>query len=72
MTTKRTYTCNLCGDATQEGAGVGVIFSSHRPHKIKFTVPMNAENHLCQNCLTAIDEAHRETARIAKARAECA
>lgn len=26
MTTKRTYTCNLCGDATQEGAGVGVIF----------------------------------------------
>lgn len=52
MTTKRIYTCNLCREETRECEGVGVKWTSHVT--FEFTVPANAENHLCQKCIDGV------------------
>lgn len=56
MTTQRTHTCNLChGSVANEVSGVGVRWTTNRD--IEFTTPGQAETHVCQTCLGAIEKA---------------
>lgn len=66
MSTKRIYTCNLCGNETREGEGVGVKWTSGT--KFTFTVPSNAESHLCQRCVDATCAAVKDLQNIDKIR----
>lgn len=66
MTTTRTYRCNLCHDPIKEGTGVGLYY---RSNGVNFTVPSEAENHVCQQCLDWIEAEQSETRAIAAKRA---
>lgn len=55
MTVRHEYTCNLCHGRLgfRDGDGVGVVFEAKG---IRFRMPMDANNHLCSQCLEAIRE----------------
>lgn len=67
MTTRRTHTCELCRDGVVDGTGVGIKFGM--THRIELTVPSNAETHLCQKCIDALQDALREQRAAEEARA---
>jgi hypothetical protein len=67
MTTKRQYLCNLCHGTVIEGRGVGLVWTA--ANEFDFTVPSNAETHICQPCLNAVVAANQKTLAIADARA---
>lgn len=70
MTTKRTYSCNLCLDAVGDGTGVGLLYRYNGDSKgISFVVPSNAENHICQKCLSWVEAEIIESREIAQKRA---
>ena len=60
MTTKRTFTCNLCRDEIDPNSppqrglveGKGVHFTSSATcSPFKFTSVRDAENHICESCI---------------------
>jgi len=65
MTTKRQYLCNLCSGSLIEGKGVGLKWTANG---IDFTVPSNAETHICQPCLNDVIEANQKTIATAATR----
>lgn len=69
MTTKRTHTCNLCLDFVGDGTGVGLVYHSNG---VTFTVPSNAETHICQKCLDWVEAEINQSREIAQKRASVA
>lgn len=68
MTTRRTHTCNLChGNVASDGGGVGLHWGLN--NTIKFTTPGQAETHICQPCIGALETTLQEMRRIDAARA---
>jgi hypothetical protein len=63
MTTKRNYECNLCRLSIQPTGriGRGVKFGSNG---IEWTSPLNAENHLCDDCVNSLMAAFRSLAAV--------
>mgnify|MGYP003332093094 CR=1 FL=1 len=61
MTTRRDYQCNLCHTFITNGTGRGIHHKAG-PH-LNFTTLMQAENHLCDNCVSALQEAFRDVIR---------
>ena len=60
MTTKREYYCNLCRKKTDDGSGGcmhGIRFVSGG---ILLEIPIQAENHICGECLRALVAAYEE------------
>ncbi len=56
MTTRRTHTCNLChGNVPNEAAGVGLLWEAG--NSLRLTTPGQAETHICQSCLSALQTA---------------
>ncbi len=65
MSTRRQFTCNLCGcglsefgnnEASFARHGVGIFFDSG----LRFRLLTDAENHLCNECLEGVWKARQE------------
>lgn len=69
MTTRRSYSCNLCHTNVGDGSGVGLVWADRQ---IKLTVPSNAETHVCQDCITALETALDEQREHTRKRDEAA
>lgn len=71
MTTRRSHSCNLCHANIGEACGVGLVWGADR-HQIKLTTPGNAETHVCQDCITALETALADQREHMKKREEAA
>ncbi len=70
MTTKRSYTCNVCRDAIRptDGStreGFGIYFLSHNPSAngspyLMFRRPSECETHICLACAKDIHDELRK------------
>lgn len=67
MTTRRSYSCNLCHGTVPETGGVGLRWLAN--NAIRFTTPGDAETHICQPCIGALETTLQEMRRIDAARA---
>jgi hypothetical protein len=70
MTTSRTHTCNLCRGLVVGGTGVGLLWKTWK--EISLTTPGNAETHVCQECLDALEAALGALREHERIRAELA
>lgn len=57
MTTKRTYECNVCRVSAQDGHMRGFMFGHRR---VDWTTIQQAENHICDNCVTMLMVSFRD------------
>lgn len=71
MTTRRSHSCNLCHANVSDGSGVGLVWGANR-HEIKLTVPGNAETHICQECIAALETALADQREATRKREEAA
>lgn len=56
MTTRKSYSCNLCHGSAPEGSAVGLCWTGERRMEITATLG-NAETHICEGCLRALEAA---------------
>ena len=62
MTTRRTYTCNLCDSSIKDVGhddrgyleGIGLYFQNSPNPPVKFTRCNEAEHHVCLACILAL------------------
>lgn len=70
MTTRRTHNCNLCHANVFDGNGVGLTWGAQ--NAIKLTTPGQAETHVCQACITALETALEDQREMMRKRDEAA